>query len=196
MFALRTILGFFIVALEELRGGYSDEQLVAMVVGESTQSAQAYQVLVERHQRWMVGMLANLIGDRQEAEDLAQNVFTRVFFALSKFRGDSSLKTWLRTIATREAYNHHRKRSDRPIDPGDFDHLDGSAGEQRRVDERDALANALAKVPYPYREILVLRYIEELDLDEIGAQLELGKSATKMRLKRARDYFKDAYGNF
>ncbi len=194
MFALRTILGFFIVALDELRGGYSDEQLVAMIVGESTHSSQAYQVLVERHQNWMVGMLANLIGDRQEAEDLAQNVFTRVFFALSKFRGDSSLKTWLRTIATREAYSHHRKRSDKPIDPGDFDHFDGEDGEQRRVDERDALARALAKVPYPYREILVLRYIEELDLDEIGVQLELGKSATKMRLKRARDYFKDAYG--
>ncbi len=193
MFALRHIFNYLIVALEELRGDYTDEQLVKLIVGESVESSQAYQVLVERHQRWMVGMLTNLVGDRQEAEDLAQNVFTRVFFALSKFRGDSSLKTWLRTIATREAYSHHRKRSDKPVDPGDFDHLDGARGEQSRVDDRDALADALSRVPYPYREIIVLRYVEELELDEIGAQLELGKSATKMRLKRARDYFKEAY---
>ena len=193
MWWLRYIVNVAMVALDDFREKHSDEELVRLIVDKSSHAERAYQVLVERHQGWMVGMLSNLIGDRQEAEDLAQNVFTRVYFALPKFRGDSSLRTWLRSIATREAYSHHRKRSDKPVDPGDIDFMDGTEGEQSRYDEREALTRALKKVPYPYREILVLRYIEELSIDEIGVQLDLGKSATKMRLKRARDYFKEAY---
>jgi RNA polymerase sigma-70 factor (ECF subfamily) len=52
---------------------------------------------------------------------------------------------------------------------------------------------ALEHVPYVYREILVLRYIEDMELDEISAALGLGGSATRMRLSRAREFFRQAY---
>lgn len=56
-----------------------------------------------------------------------------------------------------------------------------------------AILACLDKLSYPYREILVLRYVEDLDMDEIQAMLDLGPSAAKMRLKRARDAFRAIY---
>ncbi len=193
MFWLEAFLRVCVVTIDRLRQEYEDSDLIALSVAKGDDSKEAFQVLVERHQGWIVGFLTRLLSSQSDAEDLAQNVFVRAFFALPKFRGDSSFRTWLRVIASREAYNHHRKRGDRPTDPMDFDHMAGDTGAQGRFDDHEALNLALGKVPYPYREILVLRYIEELSIDEIGNVLELGTSATKMRLKRAREHFHTAW---
>lgn len=192
-----TFLGAVSTLIAQWREESSDAELIARVKEGGEQSKQAFQVLVERHQKWLVALLKHLISDLQEAEDLAQNVFVKAFFALPKFRDESKFRTWLRVIATREAFNHYRKRGSSEI-PTNFDEQpaiieDDQPTAQERLHERDALNLALKKVPYPYREILVLRYIEELSLEEIGEALELGASATKMRLKRAREFFQEAY---
>lgn len=192
-----TFLGAVSTLIAQWREESSDAELIARVKEGGEQSKQAFQILVERHQKWLVALLKHLISDLQEAEDLAQNVFVKAFFALPKFRDESKFRTWLRVIATREAFNHYRKRGSSEI-PTDFDEQptiieDDQPTAQERLHERDALNLALKKVPYPYREILVLRYIEELSLEEIGEALELGASATKMRLKRAREFFQEAY---
>lgn len=192
-----TFLGAVSTLINQWREESSDADLVARVKDGGEHGKQAFQILVERHQKWLVALLKHLISDRQEAEDLAQNVFVKAFFALPKFRDESKFRTWLRVIATREAFNHYRKRGSSEI-PTDFDEQpaiieDDQPTAQERLHERDALNLALKKVPYPYREILVLRYIEELSIEEIGESLELGTSATKMRLKRAREFFQEAY---
>ena len=192
-----TFLGAVSTLINQWREESSDAELVARVKDGGEHGKQAFQILVERHQKWLVALLKHLISDLQEAEDLAQNVFVKAFFALPKFRDESKFRTWLRVIATREAFNHYRKRGSSEI-PTDFDEQpaiveDDQPTAQERLHERDALNLALKKVPYPYREILVLRYIEELSIEEIGESLELGTSATKMRLKRAREFFQEAY---
>lgn len=192
-----TFLGAVSTLINQWREESSDADLVARVKDGGEHGKQAFQILVERHQKWLVALLKHLISDRQEAEDLAQNVLVKAFFALPKFRDESKFRTWLRVIATREAFNHYRKRGNSEI-PTDFDEQpaiieDDQPTAQERLHERDALNLALKKVPYPYREILVLRYIEELSIEEIGESLELGTSATKMRLKRAREFFQEAY---
>jgi len=192
-----TFLGAVSTLINQWREESSDAELVARVKDGGEHGKQAFQILVERHQKWLVALLKHLISDLQEAEDLAQNVFVKAFFALPKFRDESKFRTWLRVIATREAFNHYRKRGSSEI-PTDFDEQpaiveDDQPTAQERLHERDALNLALKKVPYPYREILILRYIEELSIEEIGESLELGTSATKMRLKRAREFFQEAY---
>lgn len=195
-------LGTFISAvatvIEQWRVSLSDAELVVIAKAGGEQGKQAFELLVERHQRWLVGLLKSLTSDLSEAEDLAQNVFVKAFFALPKFREEAKFKPWLRVIATREAFNHFRKRGSGAEVPTDFDEQpsileDDRPLEQEQLDERHALSLALKKVPYPYREILVLRYVEELTLEEIGESLDLGASATKMRLKRAREFFQEAY---
>lgn len=174
----------------------ADEELVLHAQRQDLEGKEAFRVLIERHEGMLMRVLVNLVHNRSDAEELLQNAMTRAFFALPKFRGDASFKTWVRTIAIREAYNHHRRFGARPESPSDLiedtieaDEISG----QERLAEREALQLALEHVPYPYREILVLRYIEGLSLEEIGEMLELGKSATKMRLKRAREFFQSAY---
>lgn len=175
----------------------ADEDLVEIAKSQDTKGRKAFEVLVERHNQWLTRLVRSLVSHPQDAEELVQNTLVRAFFALPNFRGDSSFKTWLRTIASREAYNHYRKHGRRKqevasefVDEAPDELLFDSA---ERLDEREHLEMALARVPYPYKEILVLRYVEELSIEEIGASLELGKSATKMRLMRAREFFKTAY---
>ena len=195
-----SLLGAVGSVLEQWRVSFSDEQLIALAKQGGEDGKRAFQLLVERHQRWLVALIRHLVSDKSDAEDLAQNVLVKAFFALPKFRQDAKFRTWLRVIATREAFNHYRRRSTTHEVPTDLDERasahgaeDAQPAAQERLHERDALMQALHKVPYPYREILVLRYIEELELDEIGAALDLGTSATKMRLKRAREFFQSAY---
>jgi RNA polymerase sigma-70 factor (ECF subfamily) len=189
------LLALGLTLLERMRE-MADEELVLHAQRQDLEGKEAFRVLIERHEGMLMRVLVNLVHNRSDAEELLQNAMTRAFFALPKFRGDASFKTWVRTIAIREAYNHHRRFGARPESPSDLiedtieaDEISG----QERLAEREALQLALEHVPYPYREILVLRYIEGLSLEEIGEMLELGKSATKMRLKRAREFFQSAY---
>ncbi|MEC9397009.1 MAG: RNA polymerase sigma factor [Myxococcota bacterium] len=192
---LTSLLALGLTLLERMRE-MADEELVLHAQRQDLEGKEAFRVLIERHEGMLMRVLVNLVHNRSDAEELLQNAMTRAFFALPKFRGDASFKTWVRTIAIREAYNHHRRFGARPESPSDLiedtieaDEISG----QERLAEREALQLALEHVPYPYREILVLRYIEGLSLEEIGEMLELGKSATKMRLKRAREFFQSAY---
>ena len=190
------LLAFGGVALARLREEFDDKALVELARKQDAEGKDAFGVLVERHQEWLVSFLAHMISSRTDAEELAQNVLVRAFFALPRFRGEASFRTWLRTIATREAFSFYRKRGETPTPVEDLDSFSSTeAPAQRQVAEREAIKHCLNRVPYPYREILVLRYIEELSLEEIGEALDLGKSATKMRLKRAREFFQEAYSD-
>lgn len=184
------------IALARLRAEFDDAALLELARKQDAEGKDAFGVLVERHQEWLVSFLAHMISSRTDAEELAQNVLVRAFFALPRFRGDASFRTWLRTIATREAFSFYRKRGDLPTPTETIEELtQAEAPAQGQIAEREAIQHCLNRVPYPYREILVLRYVEELSLDEIGEALELGKSATKMRLKRAREFFQEAYSS-
>lgn len=176
--------------------GMGDDELVDLARAQDTKGRKAFEVLVERHNQWLTRLVRSLVSHPQDAEELVQNTLVRAFFALPNFRGDSSFKTWLRTIASREAYNHYRKNGRRQEVASEFVEdapEEGGISESERLNERQHLELALSRVPYPYKEILVLRYVEELSIEEIGVSLELGKSATKMRLMRAREFFKTAY---
>lgn len=194
-FLLGKLVSLGMLALSVLNE-FTDKELVSLAQKQDVDGKRAFEILVKRHQPWLGRLLGNLMNNKSDVEEVLQNTFVRAFFALPKFRGDASFKTWLRVIASREAFNHYRRYGNKPeyasevLEETTPDVRDSA---QERFGQRDALVKALAKVPYPYREILVLRYVEELSLEEIGASLELGKSATKMRLKRAREFFKDAY---
>jgi len=192
---LQSLFSIGLALLDRLRE-LTDEELVKRAQQQNHEGKEAFRVLIERHEGMLMRVLVNLVRNRADAEELLQNAMTRAFFALPKFRGDASFKTWIRTVATREAYNHHRRFGARPESASEIIEEtieDEERSGQERLMERELLHQALEHVPYPYREILVLRYIEGLALDEIGDMLELGQSATKMRLKRAREFFQSAY---
>ena len=159
----------------------------------------ASEELVADHQRAVVKLATNLLGDREEALDLSQEVFLRVFRTIHRFRGQSSLRTWIYRIAVNQARNRHRfwrrrHRADQvSLDQHIAAHGDFvSAGDatpdrllaQKELGER--LQTALDHLPFDQRTAIVLREIDGLSYEEIAFSLGVAVGTVKSRLTRAR----------
>jgi RNA polymerase sigma-70 factor (ECF subfamily) len=159
----------------------------------------AYAELVAGHQRMVVQLAANLLGDRDEALDLSQEVFLRVFRMIHQFRGQSSLRTWIYRIAVNQARNRHRfwrrrRRGDQvSLDAhvaAHGDQLSGAEPWPDRVLARKELAvrlqSALEHLPFDQRTAIVLREVDGLSYGEIAYSLGVAIGTVKSRLTRAR----------
>lgn len=159
----------------------------------------AYAELVADHQRMVVQLAVNLLGDRDEALDLSQEVFLRVFRTIDRFRGQSSLRTWIYRIAVNQARNRHRfwrrrHRADQvSLDAhvaahGEF--LSGGLSRPDRVLAQKELAerlqHALDHLPFDQRTAIVLREVDGLSYEEIAFSLGVAVGTVKSRLTRAR----------
>jgi len=155
--------------------------------------------LMAEHQRMVVQLAMNLLGDRDEALDLSQDVFLRVFRTIHRFRGQSSLRTWIYRIAVNQARNRHRfwrrrHRADQvSLDQhiaahGDF--VSAREATPERVLAQKELASrldqALADLPFDQRTAIVLREVDGLSYEEIAYSLGVAVGTVKSRLTRAR----------
>jgi len=148
----------------------------------------------------MVFQLAmNLLSDRDEALDLSQEVFFRVFRTIHRFRGQSSLRTWIYRIAVNQARNRHRfwrrrHRGDQvSLDQHIADHGDFLYGGESTPDRllaqkelAERLQQALDHLPFDQRTAIVLREIDGLSYEEIAFSLGVAVGTVKSRLTRAR----------
>jgi RNA polymerase sigma-70 factor, ECF subfamily len=155
--------------------------------------------LVGEHQRMVIQLAMNLLGDRDEALDLSQEVFLRVFRTIHRFRGQSSLRTWIYRIAVNQARNRHRfwRRRHRADQVSLDEHLaahgefvsEGDATPERVLAQKELAARlqvALDRLPFDQRTAIVLREIDGLSYDEIAFSLGLAIGTVKSRLTRAR----------
>jgi RNA polymerase sigma-70 factor (ECF subfamily) len=155
--------------------------------------------LVAEHQRMVVQLAINLLGDRDEALDLSQEVFLRVFRTIHRFRGHSSLRTWIYRIAVNQARNRHRfwrrrHRADQvSLDAHVAAHGDvlsgGTPGPDRILAQKELgerLQSALDRLPFDQRTAIVLREIDGLKYEEIAYSLGVAVGTVKSRLTRAR----------
>lgn len=167
----------------------SDEQLLTLARRSDRKGLSAYEELVRRYQGRIVRLATYLLGSDSDADDIAQEVFLRAHASISRLEDGSNFSAWTRTIATRLCFNHKRDRDARTR------HEDAGADDLELIPSstRTAVEWTLAQLPYPYREILILRYVEELSLEEIAATLDIGLSAAKMRLARAKENFFEVY---
>jgi len=171
----------------------------ALVQRCATGDETASEELVADHQRAVVKLATNLLGDREEALDLSQEVFLRVFRTIHRFRGQSSLRTWIYRIAVNQARNRHRfwrrrHRADQvSIDQhiaahGEF--LSGGESTPDRMLAQKELAvrlqTALDHLPFDQRTAIVLREIDGLSYEEIAFSLGVAVGTVKSRLTRAR----------
>jgi RNA polymerase sigma-70 factor (ECF subfamily) len=156
--------------------------------------------LVASHERMVYQLSLHLLGDRDEALDLSQEVFLRVFRTLPTFRGQAALKTWIYRICINQARNRQRwwrrrRRSDQVQleqhvlehgdlrQPGDADAPDRALA---RKEMATRLWDALNGLPFDQRTVIVLREIDGLSYDEIAESLDVAVGTVKSRLTRAR----------
>lgn len=162
----------------------------------------AFETLVERYQHRLVGVMVHLIGNPDEAEDLAQEVFLRVYRARHKYRPRSKFSTWLFTIANNLALNHLRAKQRRPavsLHPKDFgggNHRpeeqllpDPGTGPQQRLQKNELaerIRQALDNLNERQRMAVVLNKFEDMGYAEIAEVMGLTTKAVKSLLSRAR----------
>lgn len=158
---------------------------------------QAFEELVEETHRRVFTLAYRLVGDRHEAEDVAQDAYLKVYRSIRGFRGDASFDTWLYRIVSNTAITHLRRR-------GRFGDLAKEADEIVQLPEpgaavdpvdRDEVHRALAALPVAQRSVLMLKDVYGFSCAEIGEQMGLSEGAVKVRLHRARKRLKDlVYG--
>jgi RNA polymerase sigma-70 factor, ECF subfamily len=163
----------------------------------------AFEVLSGEYADRLFMLLLRLLGDRAEAEDVAQEVMLRAWRGIAGFRGRSSYFTWLYRIAVNEANRALDKRARRPPDvslgPDELQLPAPAAEEPSRQAEaselRMALAQALAELPPPLRTAIVLRDVEGLSTQEAAQIAGIGQAAFKSRLHQARLRVRAAIGD-
>ena len=148
-------------------------------------------------------LLLRLLGDRSEAEDVAQEVMLRAWRGITRFRGQSSYFTWLYRIAVNEASRVLAKRARRPasvtIGADELQLPESAAQDPSRQAEnselRQALGHALAQLPPTLRTAIVLRDVEGLSTQEAAEIVGIGQAAFKSRLHQARLRVRAAIGD-
>lgn len=166
---------------------------------------QAFDTLVERYSSKAYQIAYGILGNRSDAEEVAQDVFVRIHRALSKFRGDAEFSTWMYRIAVNLARNKYRwnksrgaKRNfsiDNPIEGEDGSQIQIELPEPRlQPDEQNEfdefkknIMEELHNLPPVYREALVLRNIEDMSYEEIAQTLGCKLGTIKSRIARARE---------
>lgn len=166
----------------------------------------AFEELVERHQNLVIGTVAKMLGGADGAEDIAQQVFVRVWQSAPRYRPEAKFTTWLLTIVRNLVFNETRRRRRGFFQR--FENDDGSVPEIRDGSMRDAAAHlderergeavdaAIAALPEAQRLAIILRRFEDMPYEEIAEVLKTSVPAVKSLLFRAREDLKERLKGF
>jgi RNA polymerase sigma-70 factor (ECF subfamily) len=160
----------------------------------------AFDLLVLRYQHKVVKLVARLLRDRTEAEDVAQEAFVKAYRALGSFRGDSAFYTWLYRIAVNTARNTLASRQRRPVEyEAGLSESEQSAVESRMrhhdTPEADLLSDeihqtvnkVIGELPEDLRTAIILREVEGMSYEEIAEAMECPVGTVRSRIFRARE---------
>ena len=142
-----------------------------------------------------IALLANrLLGWPGEVEDITQDVFLSAFMGLKKFRNDCDVKTWLFTITINKCrtFRYRQFLLRRKISENPNAELSAAAADKKITDSEkfNKVRKAVKTLPPKYREVVVLRYLEELETEEISKMLGISSNTLHVRLNRARERLK------
>jgi RNA polymerase sigma-70 factor (ECF subfamily) len=195
-------------AAEEPRSPVAEENLSDHSLIEATKRGDesAFAEIVHRYRNPIVNYLYRFLNDYEEAVDLAQETFVRVYFAIDRYHTGFAFSTYIYRIATNLAISELRKRKRRRILSltGLFQSDRDEAIEFQPTDERSlpdetlvedekskVIARAIAALPEKYRIAVILRDIEGRSYEEIAEIMELGLGTTKSRINRGRGLLKE-----
>jgi RNA polymerase sigma-70 factor (ECF subfamily) len=180
----------------------SDEAVVARVLSGDDD---LFGLLVRRYQTRVHAHVARMIGHREDALDLTQEIFLKVYQALSRFNPEYKFSTWLFRIAGNAAIDHLRKKRPKTVplempDPEGTGRMSSSEystndldpyGTLRNLERGKAISDAISELPLEFRELIALRHFAGLSYEEIAEVKEMPLGTVKNKLFRARAVLKD-----
>lgn len=180
---------------------FSPPEEDALVTALCQGGEQAYEILIQRYQQPVYSLVCRLLNDPDDAADIVQEVFLKIFRNIGAFRGNSSLKTWIYRIAVNEAYNHRRWFSRHHRQEVAFEREGGGSSYADSVPDpartpfdqaldhetRALVEKALEKLNPKFRAAVVLRDIEDLSYEEIASVLDISLGTVKSRILRGRE---------
>jgi RNA polymerase sigma-70 factor, ECF subfamily len=160
----------------------------------------AFELVVEAYGGRVTALARRLLGWSEGADDVAQDVFLTVLRKRKQFRGEAKLWTWLATITVNRCRSLRRRRwvLERVLHAVAPSRETRTAAAERSETEETAerVRAAVTKLPATYREVIVLRYLEELKIDEVAEVLGLRRNAVEVRLSRGRKLLEESLGEF
>lgn len=171
----------------------------------------AFQRLFDKYHRRVYNLVYRMVGNEQDASDLTQEVFVRVYNSLHLLKNEEAFFTWVRTVAVNICRDHFRKIGrtvrtdslDEKINLGDGEVEreieDWSANPERlfeKNDLKDAVQRAVISLSEDHREVVVLHHIEGMDIKDIAKLLHVPTGTVKSRLARAREELKRKLGHY
>ncbi len=159
----------------------------------------AFQEVVERYQSKVFSIIHGIVRQRNDVEDIAQQVFTKIYFSMRNFDFRSSLITWVYKITVNECFDYLRKKKVRKL----VYESDMSEDEVRRVENsengssrgartdttlarRDYVVKLLERVSGEERDLLILKEVEGYSVEEMATRLRMNENTIKVKLFRAR----------
>jgi RNA polymerase sigma-70 factor, ECF subfamily len=182
-----------------LGGREKGQEERALVQRAQKGDERAFEQLVRQHQQRVFGLVARILHRQDDVEDIAQQVFLKVYLSLNRFDQRAAFSTWLYKIAVNECWDHLRKKKVRPLlyesdlSEEQVSQLDGIAalgrvteGLDEQAETKDTLARVLEILPEQDRELLLLKEVEGFSVQELAEILGLNVNTVKVRLFRAR----------
>ncbi len=158
----------------------------------------AFRLFIEAHQRRIIGLAYKFVNNSQDAEDIAQDVFFKVWKTAHKYRGESTASTWLHRITVNHSLNFLRKSKRESTNAAD-DYLSGQAAEKtsqpdRQMEmahNRDMLHRALDELPEKYRTPFILNKLDGMSYKQVAETLKISLSNVEARIHRAKKKLQD-----
>ncbi len=177
-----------------------DEELVKVIV--KTNNTLLFEILYDRYATLVYNKCFGFAKDADEAKDLTQDVFLKLFVKLASFKGKSKFSTWLYAFTYNHCVNYVTRNTAKKFEKKSVDYKDIENLSYYEEDDTsfldmkvDKLKIALELISPEEKMILLLKYQDFLSIKDIESVLGIGESAVKMRLKRAKDKLKTVYTN-
>lgn len=165
---------------------------------------EAYALLVKKYEKSVFNIVCRLIGTTEEARDITQETFIKAYKSLRQVKPEFKFSNWLFKIATNLCKDRLKKRKITAVSLNEFDYLldqeishenkDSLLDYQKNLiptDEQEQVQRAISNLPFIYRRVVVLRYIQDLTYQEIADILEMPLGRVKVQLHRAHQILYD-----
>src|ERR1700742_4250340 len=182
-----------------VRVDHKNSEEAALVRRVQARDEMAFREIVERYQAKVFSIIYGILRNRNDAEDIAQQVFAKVYFSIKNFDSRSSLLTWIYKITVNECYDYLRKKRVRKlVYESDFSEddaqrmeasdpaIDPTAPMDKSLAQRDLVTKLLAKVSNEDRSLILLKEVERHSVEELAAMTGLNENTIKVKLFRTR----------